>query len=231
MFQFFHQVNKIGKQFTQSFHLGKTKIKAKNEVWIYSFQIEKLLRPSRSQDWSYQTPKLLLVGVATDHDARHACLIVLLMRNPFRAVLVERCFAGTHLSRTTWVRINSQKQHTGWEQKNSKTADTQTSTCADCFSSCFFSFFCFRFHVILNKNEKQKKIKRRRKLKKQNQNKISKIPKNQKSKIAMKKRPPRCDGANFLQEVLPPVCPLLPPQRRAAAGAQQEEHGKPVRLC
>ena len=34
---------------------------------------------------------------------------------------------------------------------------------------------------------------------------------------------------------LPPVClplplPLLPPQRRAAAGAQQEDHGKPVRL-
>ena len=31
----------------------------------------------------------------------------------------------------------------------------------------------------------------------------------------------------------PPVClplPLLPPQRRAAAGAQQEDHGKPVRL-
>ena len=32
---------------------------------------------------------------------------------------------------------------------------------------------------------------------------------------------------------LPPVClllPLLPPQRRAAAGAQPEDHGKPVRL-
>ena len=29
---------------------------------------------------------------------------------------------------------------------------------------------------------------------------------------------------------LPPVCPLLPPQRRAAAEALQEEHGKPVRL-
>ena len=32
---------------------------------------------------------------------------------------------------------------------------------------------------------------------------------------------------------LPPVClpfPLLPPQRRAAAGAQQEDHGKLVRL-
>ena len=32
---------------------------------------------------------------------------------------------------------------------------------------------------------------------------------------------------------LPPVClplPLLPPQRRAAAGAQQEDHGKPALL-
>ena len=32
---------------------------------------------------------------------------------------------------------------------------------------------------------------------------------------------------------LPPVCLpllLLPPQRRAAARAQQEDHGKPVRL-
>ena len=32
---------------------------------------------------------------------------------------------------------------------------------------------------------------------------------------------------------LPPVCLpllLLPPQRRAAAGAQQEDHGKPVRF-
>ena len=32
---------------------------------------------------------------------------------------------------------------------------------------------------------------------------------------------------------LPPVClplSLLPPQRRAAAGAQQEDHGKPLRL-
>ena len=47
------------------------------------------------------------------------------MRNPFRSVLVKMCFARTHLSQTTWVRINSQRQHT------TRTADTQTSTCAD----------------------------------------------------------------------------------------------------
>ena len=29
---------------------------------------------------------------------------------------------------------------------------------------------------------------------------------------------------------LPPVCPLLPPQRRAAARALQEKHGTPVRV-
>ena len=41
------------------------------------------------------------------------------------------------------------------------------------------------------------------------------------------------DFLHFLLPSFPPVClplPLLPPQRRAAAGAQQEDHGKPARL-
>ena len=36
------------------------------------------------------------------------------------------------------------------------------------------------------------------------------------------------DLTSFFPLRLPPVC--LPPQRRAAAGAHQEDHGKPVRL-
>ena len=41
-------------------------------------------------------------------------------------------------------------------------------------------------------------------------------------------------GLDLLHSLLPsfpPVCPLLSPQLRAAAGALQEGHGKPVRLC